>query len=61
MILSFLFVKGLYETSYNSKCLTVGLFMSMFVLSVYLFVCVCVCVCVCIFMWFMRTQICIMT
>ncbi len=57
MILSFLFVKGLYETSYNSKCLTVGLFMSMFVLSVYLFVCVCVCM----FMWFMRTQICIMT
>ncbi len=24
-------------------------------------VCVCVCVCVCMFMWFMRTQICIMT
>ncbi len=23
--------------------------------------CVCVCVCVCMFMWFMRTQICIMT
>ncbi len=24
-------------------------------------VCVCVCACVCMFMWFMRTQICIMT
>ncbi len=30
-----------------------------FHLSIYL--CVCVCVCVCGFMWFMRTQICIMT
>ncbi len=26
-----------------------------------IFVCVYVCVCVCLFMWFMRTQICIMT
>ncbi len=24
-------------------------------------VCACVCMCVCMFMWFMRTQICIMT
>ncbi len=24
-------------------------------------VCACVCVCVCVFMWFMKTQICIMT
>ncbi len=47
LISFFLFVKGLYETSYKSKCLTVGLFMFMFVyLSVCLFVCVCVCVCV---------------
>ncbi len=30
-------------------------------LVIYLYVCVCVCVCVCGFMWFMRTQICIMT
>ncbi len=31
--------------------------------SVFVCVCVsvCVCVCVCMFMWFMRTQICIMT
>ncbi len=28
---------------------------------VYVCVCVCVCVCVGMFMWFMRTQICIMT
>ncbi len=24
------------------------------------YMCVCVCVCVCMFMWFMRTQMCIM-
>ncbi len=35
-----------------SLCLSVCLSVS---------VCVCVCVCVCGFMWFMRTQICIIT
>ncbi len=39
-----LFVKGLYETSYKSKCLTVGLFMCMFVLIECMYVCVYACV-----------------
>ncbi len=52
------FVRVFSAQSFAKKCHSI-----IYLFNIIHIVCVCVCVCVCVgmFMWFMRTQICIMT
>ncbi len=56
-----------YFTLYVEVCVCFEIFrltsgLCVFVCScMFVFVCMCVCVCVCVCVWFMRTQMCIMT